>query len=399
MDWMRPRAYRRLAWLSLGLVAVVAVVALRPGAGAQDGAPAAPPAPPVTVAHPLAETVPRFDEYTGRFVPVQRVEVRPRVSGAVEKIHFTDGQIVKAGDLLFTIDPRPYQIAVDSARADVVRMQAQTSMLSKDAARGESLVGGGTITKRDMDQRRGGSDSARAQLAGAEASLRNAELNLEWTQVRAPIAGRVSDRRVDSGNLVQGGQADATLLTTIVTLDPIHFIFDASEADYIRYARSAEGQKETSREFKNRVSVRLADETEWTRSGVMDFMDNQLNRRSGTIRGRAVFDNKDYFLTPGTFGRLRLFGGDVSALLIPDAAVVSDQTSKTVLVVSDDNKVIAKSVSLGPIHKGLRVIQSGLDAKDRIVIGGLANPMVRSGATVQPKEGEIKEAPVAVSDR
>ena len=145
--------------------------------------------------------------------------------------------------------------------------------------------------------------------------------------------------------------------------------------------------------------MRLADETEWTRSGVMDFMDNQLNRRSGTIRGRAVFDNKDESPTPGTFGRLRLFGGDVSALLIPDASVVSDQTSKTVLVVSNDNKVIAKSVSLGPIHNGLRVIQSGLDANDRIVIGGLANPMVRSGATVQPKEGEIKEAPVAVSDR
>jgi len=374
---------------------LAALVFLAQSVGARaDG-----PAPEVVVSHPLARTIPRWDEYTGRFEALKQVEVRARVSGALEKINFTDGQFVKAGDVLFVIDQRPYQIAVDSARAELTRAQAQAVVSTRDYARAQEMTQGRTITARDVDQRKASNDIARAQVLSAEAALRNAELNLEWTQVRAPIAGRVSDRRVDSGNLVQGGQADATLLTTIVTLDPIHFIFDASEADYIRYARSAERPKETSREFKNRVSVRLADETEWTRSGVMDFMDNQLNRRSGTIRGRAVFDNKDYFLTPGTFGRLRLFGGDVSALLIPDASVVSDQTSKTVLVVSDDNKVIAKSVSLGPIHQGLRVIQSGLDAKDRIVIGGLANPMVRSGATVQPKEGEIKEAPVAVSDR
>lgn len=383
MDWMRPRAYRRLAWLSLGLVAVVAVVALRPGAGAQDGAPAAPPAPPVTVAHPLAETVPRFDEYTGRFVPVQRVEVRPRVSGAVEKIHFTDGQIVKAGDLLFTIDPRPYQIAVDSARADVVRMQAQTSMLSKDAARGESLVGGGTITKRDMDQRRGGSDSARAQLAGAEASLRNAELNLEWTQVRAPIAGRVSDRRIDVGNLVQAG---STLLTTLVALDPIHFEFDVSESDYLHYARAGTGREKTG---KIPAFVRLADEVDWKRSGAIDFMDNQLNVHSGTIRARAVLDNKDLFLTPGAFGRVRVNGGDFPGLLVPDASIASDQTNKIVLVVTPDRKVAAKPVTLGPLHKGLRVVLSGLDPSDLVITAGLANPMVRPGATVAPTEGAI----------
>lgn len=357
------------------------------------------PAPEVVVSRPLARTIPNWDEYTGRFEPLKQVEVRARVSGVLEKINFTDGQFVKAGDVLFVIDQRPYQIAVDSARAELVRAQAQAAMSSRDYARAQEMTQGRTITARDVDQRRASNDIAKAQVLSAEAALRNAELNLEWTQVRAPISGRVSDRRVDPGNLVQGGQAGATLLTTIVTLDPIHFVFDASEADYIRHARAAERRKEKSGELKNPVSVRLADETEWTRSGVMDFLDNQINRRSGTIRGRAIFDNKDYFLTPGTFGRLRLFGGDISALLIPDAAVVSDQTSKTVLVVSDDNKVIAKSVTLGAIHRGLRVIQSGLDAKDRIVIGGLANPMVRPGATVQPKDGEIKEAPVAVSDR
>jgi multidrug efflux system membrane fusion protein len=363
------------------------------------GARAAGPIPEVVVSRPLARTIPRWDEYTGRFEALKQVEVRARVSGALEKINFTDGQFVKAGDVLFVIDQRPYQIAVDSARADLARAQAQAAMSSRDYARAQEMTQGRTITARDVDQRRASNEIAKAQVLSADAALRNAELNLEWTQVRAPISGRVSDRRVDPGNLVQGGQAGATLLTTIVTLDPIHFVFDASEADYIRYARTAERRKDKSGELKNRVSVRLADEKEWTRSGVMDFVDNQINRRSGTIRGRAIFENKDYFLTPGTFGRLRLFGGDVSALLIPDAAVVSDQTSKTVLVVSNDNKVIAKSVTLGPIQMGLRVIESGLDAKDRIVIGGLANPMVRPGATVQPKEGEIKEAPVAVSDR
>lgn len=357
------------------------------------------PIPEVVVSRPLTQTIARWDEYTGRFEALKQVEVRARVSGALEKVNFTDGQFVKAGDVLFIIDQRPYQIAVDSARAELTRAQAQAVVSTRDYARAKEMTQGRTITARDVDQRKANNDIARAQVMSAEAALRNAELNLEWTQVRAPISGRVSDRRVDPGNLVQGGQADATLLTTIVTLDPIHFVFDASEADYIRYARASESQKKLSGEFKNPVSVRLADETEWTRSGVMDFMDNQLNRRSGTIRGRAIFDNKDHFLTPGTFGRLRLFGGDVAALLIPDAAVVSDQTSKTVLVVANDNKVVAKSVTLGPIHKGLRVIQSGLDSQDRIVIGGLANPMVRPGATVQPKDGEIKEASVTLSDK
>ncbi|TLG79310.1 efflux RND transporter periplasmic adaptor subunit [Methylocystis sp. B8] len=364
-----------------------------------SGARAEGPTPEVVVSRPLAKTIPHWEEYTGRFEALKQVEVRARVSGTLEKINFTDGQFVKADDVLFVIDQRPYQIAVDSARAELARTQAQAAMSTRDYARAQEMTQGRTITARDVDQRKASSEIAKAQVASAEAALRNAELNLEWTQVRAPISGRVSDRRVDPGNLVQGGQAGATLLTTIVTLDPIHFVFDASEADYIRYARGSENQKKPEREFNNRVSVRLADETEWTRSGVMDFLDNQINRRSGTIRGRAVFDNKDYFLTPGAFGRLRLFSGDVAALLIPDAAIVSDQTSKTVLVVTDDNKVIAKSVALGPIHRGLRVIQSGLDAKDRIVIGGLANPMVRPGASVRPKEGEIKEAPVALGGR
>jgi multidrug efflux system membrane fusion protein len=383
MDWTRFRVSPRLLWLGAGALLIGAVALVRWGATAQEGAGLAPPAPSVTVARPLAETAPRFDEFTGRFVAVQRVEVRPRVSGAVEKIHFADGQLVKAGDPLFTIDPRPYQIAVDSARAEVARAQAQTTMLAKDATRGESLVGGGVITRRDFDQRRGGSDSARAQLQGAEAALRNAELNLEWTQVRAPIAGRVSDRRIDVGNLVQAG---VTLLTTIVALDPIRFEFEVSESDFLHYARGGVGHEQKGQTV---AFVRLADETEWKHKGSIDFLDNQLNTHSGTIRARATLPNKDLFLTPGGFGRVRVNGGDVAALLIPDAAVASDQTSKVVMVVGAEDRVVAKPVTLGPLHKGLRIVLTGLDANDRVIIAGLANPMVHAGAVVTPAEGVI----------
>jgi multidrug efflux system membrane fusion protein len=223
--------------------------------------------------------------------------------------------------------------------------------------------------------------------------LRNAELNLEWTEVRAPIGGRMSDRRVTVGNLIMGGQGQSTLLTTIVRLDPIYFVFDGSEADYLRYSRlAATGGRPSSRDFENPVQVRLADETAWTRTGRMNFVDNQLNARTGTIRGRASFDNKDLFLTPGTFGRLRLYGGVLDALLIPDEAIVSDQASKIVMTVGPDNKIVPKPVTLGALSEGLRVVSSGLTASDRVVISGLANPFVRPGATCDPQPGEIKTA-------
>ena len=260
------------------------------------------------------------------------------------------------------------------------RRKAQVALAATDAARAQQLAESRTITSREVDQRKASLEVAKAQQLAAEAALRNAELNLEWTQVRAPISGRVSDRRVDAGNLIEGGQAGATLLTTIVTLDPIHFVFDASEADYLRYTRlSAQGQRPSSRDVKNPVIVRLADETEWKHTGVMDFVDNQLNARSGTIRGRAIFENKDLFLLPGVFGHLRLFGGNIAALLIPDSAIVSDQASKIVFTVTPDNKIAVKQVQLGQIHEGLRVVLAGLDQNDRVVIDGLANPFVRPG--------------------
>ena len=346
--------------------------------------------PQVTVAPPLASRVAQWDEFTGRFEAMERVEVRPRVSGYIDQVNFRDGSIVKQGDLLFTIDQRPFKLAVESAQADVLRSKAQVVLDVADYERAQQLVKTAATPVRELDQRKANLDIARAQQMAAEAALHTAQLNLEWSEVRAPIAGRVSDRRVDPGNLVAGGQNGATLLTTIVRLDPIYFVFDGSEADYIRYSRlSVDGQRGSSRDTPNPVKVRLADETEWAHSGVMNFVDNEINAHSGTIRGRAIFDNKDQFLTPGTFGRLRLYGGPLDALLIPDAAVVSDQAHKVVLTVGADNKVVGKPVTLGGMARGLRVVASGLAPTDRVVIGGLANPFVRPGVTVVANQGAI----------
>jgi RND family efflux transporter MFP subunit len=360
------------------------------GAAVAQGAP---PAPPVTVAKPIAKRVVQWDEYTGRFEPVAQVEVRARVSGFVEQIHFRDGQTVKQGDLLFTIDRRPYELSAEAAAAEVQRAKAQVALAENEVERAEGLTRNQTITVRDLDTRRSNLAVARAGLAAAEANLKTAQLNLEWTLVRAPLAGRISDKRVDAGNLIQGGANGSTLLTTIVSLDPIHFVFEASEADYLRYTRQvATGARASGRENPLPVLVRLADETEWKREGRMDFVDNALNTRSSTIRGRAIFDNKEQWLTPGTFGRLRLFGGEIDALLVPDAVMVADQTRRVVLTVGPDNKVVPKPVTLGPIVDGLRVVRSGLSPDDRVIIQGLANPMVRPGAPVTPQPGEIKPA-------
>lgn len=348
--------------------------------------------PKVTVANPLAQAVPTWDEYTGRFEAIQQVEIRPRVSGAIDSIHFTDGQIVQQGDLLFVIDPRPFQIAVDGARADVARAKAQVKVAAYDLARGEKLIKTRVIGQSELEHYEAELGVAKAEQLRADAALRDAELNLEWTEVRAPIGGRVSDHRIDIGNLVEGGRADSTLLTTVVSLDPIHFVFDASEADYIRYARlSAAGKRELSREVSHPVMIRLADEPDWSlsRSGTMNFVDNQLNARGGTIRGRAVLDNKDLFLIPGTFGRLRLFGGKLDALLIPDATILSDQAKKIVFVVDQEGKVAQRTVTLGPIYEDLRVVVDGLSKDDLVVIDGVANPFVRPGVAVEAKQGTI----------
>ena len=382
----------RLGSVSRRMAALfVAALAIAPATLFAQGGP--PPVPAVVVAAPVAKRIIQWDEYTGRFEAVAQVEVRARVSGFVDSVHFRDGQTIRQGDLLFTIDPRPFELTVEAARAEVERTKAQVVLAELEVERAEGLTRNQTITQRDVDTRRSNLAVARAGLASAEANLKTALLNLEWTQVRAPIAGRISDKRVDAGNLVSGGASGSTLLTTIVSLDPIHFTFEASEADYLRYTRlAASGNRPSGRDNPNPVQVRLADETEWKREGQMDFVDNALNARSSTIRGRAIFDNKDQLLTPGTFGRMRLYGGEIDAMLIPDASIVSDQTRKVVFTIGPENKVVPKPVTLGPIVDGLRVIRAGLTAQDRVIIQGLANPMVRPGVTVTPQPGEIKSA-------
>src|SRR3984957_17422249 len=300
------------------LPVALAVCALARGGGAARPAAAAPPPPTVTVAHPLQKNITEWDEYTGRFQAVETVEIRARVSGFIDSIHFTEGQLVKQGDLLFVIDQRPFKLAVDQAKADLERAQAKLEIATLDVQRATPLIENQTLTGREFDTRKSTQRDAAGQVASAQAALETAQLNLEWSEVRAPISGRVSDHRVDAGNLITGGPNGATLLTLIVSIDPIHFVFDGSEADFLRYLRlAATGARPSSRDVQNPVSVRLADEADYTHHGRMDFVDNALNAKTGTIRGRAVFENKDGLLTPGFFGRLRLFGGEHEALLVP----------------------------------------------------------------------------------
>jgi membrane fusion protein, multidrug efflux system len=380
---------RATAILSGSLVLLAHALA---GCDGKPAAGAAPPPPPVTVARPLQKSITEWDEYTGRFVAVESVEVRARVSGFIDSVKFSEGQIVKQGDLLFVIDPRPYRNAVDQAKADLERAKAKLELASLDVQRAIPLVRNQTLTEREFDTRKANERDAAAQAGAAEAALKQAELNLEWTDVRAPIGGRISDRRVDAGNLITGGASGATLLTVIVSIDPIHFVFDGSEADFLRYMRlSAAGARPSSRDVQNPVAVRLSDETEFKHQGRMNFVDNVLNPRTGTIRGRAVFDNTNGLLTPGFFGRLRLFGGEREALLIPDSAIASDQSRRIVFTVADDGTVGTKLIEQGPIVDGLRVIRSGLAPTDRIVIDGLQR--ARPGSKVKPEDGKIEPPP------
>jgi len=359
------------------------------GADAQD----APPAFPVTVATPLLKHIKTWDEYSGRFEAVARVELRPRVSGYVEEVNFKEGSDVKEGDLLFTLDKRPFQIAVEAAKAEVARAHAQVEFAKADLARAAPLVESKALSEQVYEQRKSTLGVAQAQVMAAAAQLKSAELNLEWAEVRAPISGRISDKKIDVGNLVIGGQVNATLMATIVSLDPIHFVFDASEADYLRYTRlNNSGKRTSSRTAANPVRIKLADEDDWSHEGTMDFVDNAFNEHSGTLRGRAVLSNKDGLFSPGIFARMALYAGDIDALLIPDTAILSDQANKIVYTVNADNVVVATPVTLGQMHEGLRVIKTGLKADDRVVIEGVANPAIRPGTKVAPTNGVIKAA-------
>lgn len=342
----------------------------------------APPPPAVTVAKPVVKEITEWDDFIGRFEAINQVDIRARVSGYLDKVHFQDGSIVEAGAPLFTIDQRPYQAALEQAEATVASGQVGVDFSSSDLERAESLRRTGNISDQLLDQRRSTYRTARAELDRAQAALRQARLDLEFTSIKAPIAGRISRKLVSEGNLINANQ---TVLTNIVSLDPIHFYFDVDERSYLAYSRQAAGGTQTSTETApNKVQLTMTDEGEARREGRLDFLDNRLDAASGTIRARAIFDNKDLFLKPGLFGRVSLSGSNpYQGVLIPDEAVGNDQDRRVVYVVGADNAVSIRPVRPGPKIDGYRVIRTGLKGDETIVVNGIVR--VRPGIKVTPQ--------------
>jgi RND family efflux transporter MFP subunit len=343
-------------------------------------------APPVDVAKPLAQQIVEYDVYTGRFEAVERVEIRSRVSGYLEEVGFEDGETVSRGTLLFVIDQRTFQAEIARAEANVAAAEAQRALAQIELDRAIKLAERNVGSIKEVDRATATMSGAEAQVAIAEAELSQAQLNLDFTEIRAPITGQMSNRKVDPGNLVVGGANDATLLSTIVSIDPVHFVFTASEADLLRYSRLAgAGDSLSGLSTPYKVDIRLMDEDDFTHQGSLDFVDNQIDPNSGTIVARALLPNPDRFFVPGTFGRIRLPGsGKFEALLIPDEAVIADQARKIVMVVDAEGVVSPRPVRLGSIHKGLRVIKEGLSINDWVVVTGIQR--ARPGAKVAPQE-------------
>ena len=375
---LHPARGRSAAWIGAFLILIVGAWWLL-----REGPPqaAAAPAPVLTVAAPIARDVTLWDEYIGRFEASKAVEVRPRVSGAITAIHFTDGQIVRKGQPLFTIDPRPYRAALAEARASAASARSDLALARLELDRASRLVDIEAVSQSEIDRLRATVNAATAALAGADARIAARALDVEFTTVRAPLSGRISDRQIDAGNLVSAGDAGGTLLTTINALDPIYFTFQGSEALFLKTKREG-GQTGAD------VEVRLQDENDYRWKGRIDFTDNGLDPRSGTIRARGRFDNPEMFLTPGMFGNMRLSTGQTArALLVPAAAVQTDQARKIVYVVGKDGMVAAKPVEIGPEVDGLRVIRSGLAPTDQIVINGYQ--FARPGTKAVTKAGKI----------
>ena len=382
----------------IGLAMIGGVVLFGPRTGGVGGGPPpgamAPPA--VTVAHPLEREITEWSEYTGQFAAVEYVELRARVSGYLTEIHFKDGQTVAKGDLLFVIDPRPFEADLAQALANLERDKAQMLRANQDLKRYAVLSKKDFATHQQYDNARATADAAAATVKADEAAVDQARLNLEFTHITAPVSGRISNHQVSIGNLVAGlAGGYTTLLTTIASLDPIDFVFDVSEADQLAYKRGiAAGQLRSARDNVIPVQAKLADESHWSQNGQIDFVDNRLNSGAGTLRLRAVFPNSDLLLTPGQFARVRVPASEPHpVLLVPDSAVVSDQSRKLLMVTTDSGTVEPRMVKLGPTAEGLRVVRSGVSASDSVIIDGLMR--VRPGAKVTPKQGAIEPVPGA----
>jgi len=367
------------------LVTAIAVIAFAAGCARTSAQQAAPPPPQVTVASVIERSVTEWDEFTGRLQAVDSVDVRPRVSGLISAVRFDEGAMVHRGDLLFQIDARPFQAEVDRLRAEVARAKATAQRADSELERAERLRAENAIAREEHDRRAAFALESAAQTAAVEAALRSAELNLEFTQVTAPIDGRVGRAIVTEGNLVSSGPGEATLLATVVSLDPVYAYFDADEQIFLKYSgvAGARGASLRSRSSQLPIRMALSNDEGFPRAGHMDFLDNQLDGTKGTIRGRAVFRNSDGQLTPGLFVRLRLAGtAAYRGLLIQDRAVGTDLSKKFVYVVGPKNDVQYRAVTLGPLVDGLRVVRSGLEAGESVIVNGLQR--VRPGAQVTP---------------
>ena len=392
----RPRRWR---WKATALGAAVALgltfawLGLAPHRG--NRAAAAPtPTSVVTVSQPLQREVDVRAGFLGQFSAIDRVELRAQVGGTLTEIHFKDGQIVHKGDLLFVIDPRPYEIKLEQAKAALQTATARVALANNQLFRAQSLKRSDFATQETVDQRTNDQDASQAAVEDAKARVRDAELDLEYCHVRAPFTGRIGARQVSLGSLVAGSRAatsPTTPLATLVSLDPLYLDFDMSESDFLTFSRERARLKGP---LANKVMIALSDENNFTREGTLDFIDNALDRSSGTIHARATVRNEDLFLAPGQFARLRVaIASPTPVYLLPDAAVVLDQSQRLVMTVGSDATVKPKIVTTGELRGGLRVIQSGLEPSDRVIIDGLVRAI--PGTKVAPQEGTIHYDPTA----
>ncbi len=375
--------------IKYGLLTGIAILLMACDQAPQEQAMEMPP-PQVTVAKPLLMELTDWDEFTGRLHAVESVEIRPRVSGYLQTVNFTEGSIVNKGDLLYVIDPRPYQAVLDQARADVVRARAALDLAENDLARAERLYKSRAISEEELDSRSNQKREALASLEAAKAAVTSAELNVEFTHIKSPITGRIGRTRITAGNLVTGGDFDSTMLTTIVSLDPVYVYFTADEQAVLHYTRmDMAGIRKSSRTTHNPVYLRLADEEDYTHEGYMDFVDNQIDLATGTLRVRAVIDNPDYLLVPGMFADVKLQGeNQYEAILVPDAAISVDQTIRFVYVLGENNTVERRQIKPGRLEGSLRVIREGIEPDDQVIINGIQR--VRAGVQVTPETGTIE---------
>ncbi len=374
----------RISQSSIRTLPLCVVIALISTACDRKQAPRSQPIPEVDVAHAVVRESVEWDEYTGRFGAIDAVEVRPRVDGYIAEIHFKAGQMVKKGDLLFTIDPRPFQADLDRTMAVVKSARAELEHAEFELKRIQGLQKEFVAPEKELRDVIFAEQRARAAVDRALADQKLAELNMEWSRVVAPISGRISRETVTVGNLVHDGASDATVLTNIVSIDPIYCYFDVDEQAYLKYTRmSQSGERVSSREKANPVKVALFDESEFVHEGHMDFVDNVIDSMTGTIRARAVLPNPGGMLVPGLFARLRLIGSGIQKMtFVPDAAIVADQTARMVLVVDEKNVVHPKPVVLGRLQNGLRRIKSGLEGTETLIVRGVQR--ARPGMTVKP---------------